>query len=83
MRYVAARLRAESENRAYRFYVSDTLKMIAENAGSEQTRYPAQRLADIILSPETDEEEDPRSCVEIVSDMWAKINGKGADDVTT
>ena len=41
------------------------------------------RFADTIRthSPEseTEEEEDPRSCKEIVKDMWKRIKGGGKD----
>lgn len=56
--------------------------MIAENAGSEQTKYPAQRFAEIINRP-VEDDDDTRTCGEIVTDMWERINGKGADDVTS
>lgn len=77
MRYVSAKLRQESDIRTYRFFVTDALKMITENqAGLEnKVRYITQRYSDTI-SNQPEQEEDPRSCVEIVADMWAKINGK-------
>ena len=82
MQYVAARLRQESDVRAYRFYISDALQMITENAASRdgQVRYLAQRYADVVDRTPDEQENDPRSCTEIVADMWAKLRGEEVDN---
>lgn len=49
MRYVSSRLQKEAREQAYRFYVSDCLKMISRNsARREGDEYMAARYSDII-----------------------------------
>ena len=62
----------------YRVYVSDALQTISENTGMAipKGRYMAQRYADIVYTDRTEREEDPRTCEEIVADMWKNLRGE-------
>lgn len=62
----------------YRVYVTDALQIISENTGVAipKGRYMAQRYADIVYTDNTEQEDDPRTCTEIVSDMWRKLRGE-------
>lgn len=64
----------QHDAKMYRFYVTDALKAIAENTmrfngGREMT----VRYADLVNREikKTEEEEDDRSCSEIVDDIWS------------
>lgn len=51
MRYALARLRKEDEERAYRFYVTDCLKMISRNTAAalrEGGQYISLRYSEMI-----------------------------------
>lgn len=78
MRYVLARAKQANETKMYRVYVTDALQTISENSGMAipKGRYMAQRYADIAYTDKTEQEEDPRSCKEIVSDMWKNLRGE-------
>ncbi len=63
----------------YRVYVTDALQIISENTGmaiQKGGRYMTQRYADIAYTDRTEQEEDPRSCKEIVTDMWKNLRGE-------
>lgn len=75
MRYVAARARTESALRAYRFYIADNVRVIGQNTANfvgEHGAYYPTRFEEL-LNPAEEPEEDTRSCVEIVHDMWKVI----------
>ena len=79
MRYVLARAKQESTTKMYRVYVTDALQIISENTAmviQQGGRYMAQRYADIVYADRTEQEEDTRSCKEIVSDMWRNLRGE-------
>lgn len=63
----------------YRVYVTDALQTVSENTGmmlKKGGRYMARRYADIVYADKTEQEEDPRTCKEIVSDMWKNLRGE-------
>lgn len=60
MRYVLARLKIEQREKAYRFYITDALKII----GGLNIRY-----ADIVGPAQS----DPRGAEQIKSDITAKL----------
>lgn len=70
MRYVLAQYRREQEDKAYRIYVTDALRLIAENtASSVGGKYITARFADVIAPPK---EEDNRTCEEITAEIIAR-----------
>ena len=70
MRYVLAQYRREQEDKAYRIYVTDALRMISENtASSVGGKYITARFADVIAPPK---EEDNRTCEEITAEIIAR-----------
>ena len=70
MRYVLAQYRREQEDKAYRIYVTDALRLISENtASSVGGKYITARFADVIAPPK---EEDNRTCEEITADIIAR-----------
>ena len=70
MRYVLAQYRREQEDKAYRFYVTDALRLISENtASSVGGKYITARFADVIAPPK---EEDNRTCEEITAEIIAR-----------
>lgn len=70
MRYVLAQYRREQEDKAYRIYVTDTLRLISENtASSVGGKYITARFADVIAPPK---EEDNRTCEEITAEIIAR-----------
>lgn len=50
MRYAKAKIRTELTQTAYRIYISDTLKVIAENTARSvpEGKYPTKRLVEIL-----------------------------------
>ena len=78
MRYVWAKARQESDLRAYRFYVTDSLQAIAHNTTGmvNEGMYMSRRFAEITDRESKQEEDDPRTCAEIVDDMWAVLRGE-------
>ena len=67
MRYVLAEYRREQEDKAYRIYVTDALRLISENtASSVGGKYITARFADVIAPPK---EEDNRTCEEITAEI--------------
>lgn len=70
MRYVLAQYRREQEDKAYRIYVTDALRLISENtASSVGGKYITTRFADVIAPPK---EEDNRTCEEITAEIIAR-----------
>ena len=70
MRYVLAQYRREQEDKAYRIYVTDALRLISENtASSVGGKYITARFADVIAPPR---EEDNRTCEEITAEIIAR-----------
>ena len=70
MRYVLAQYRREQEDKAYRIYVADALRLISENtASSVGGKYITARFADVIAPPK---EEDNRTCEEITAEILAR-----------
>lgn len=70
MRYVLAQYRWEQEDKAYRIYVTDALRLISENtASSVGGKYITARFADVIAPPK---EEDNRTCEEITAEIIAR-----------
>ena len=70
MRYVLAQYRREQEDKAYRIYVTDVLRLISENtASSVGGKYITARFADVIAPPK---EEDNRTCEEITAEIIAR-----------
>ena len=70
MRYVLAKYRREQEDKAYRIYVTDALRLISENtASSVGGKYITARFADVIAPPK---EEDNRTCEEITAEIIAR-----------
>lgn len=72
MRYAVAKARKNAEEKAYRIYVSDTLKMIAENTARAGGRYVTARYVDIIHP----KPEETRSADEIISHIKKKLEVK-------
>lgn len=70
MRYVLAQYRREQEDKAYRIYVTDALRLISENtASSVGGKYITARFADVIAPPK---KEDNRTCEEITAEIIAR-----------
>ena len=70
MRYALSQFKQEQKDKAYRIYVTDTLRLIAENtAYSVGGKYITARFADVIASPN---EEDNRTCEEITAEIIAR-----------
>ena len=70
MRYVLAQYRREQEDKAYRIYVTDALRLISENTASAVGgKYITARFADVIAPPK---EEDNRTCEEITAEIIAR-----------
>ena len=70
MRYVLAQYRRGQEDKAYRIYVTDALRLISENtASSVGGKYITARFADVIAPPK---EEDNRTCEEITAEIIAR-----------
>lgn len=70
MRYVLAQYRREQEDKAYRIYVTDALRLVSENtASSVGGKYITARFADVIAPPK---EEDNRTCEEITAEIIAR-----------
>lgn len=81
MRYVTARARQEGYDRTYRSYITDAARIISQNTARtvENGIYIEQRFADIFDEQGEPEEEDTRSCTEIVADMWKALKGGNHD----
>lgn len=81
--HVLAEIKKQNEEKAYKIYITDSLRAITNNIAQEasQERYYSimpMRWIDIIdARDEPQEQEDPRSCEEIAADIWKKIRGKG------
>lgn len=85
MRYAQARELQESEDKLRHVYVTDALKLIAENA--QKAAVPGVGVIDtgatltkrwielVHPKPQQEEPEDTRSCREITDDIWARIRG--------
>ena len=70
MRYALAQYRREQEDKAYRIYVTDALRLISENTASAVGgKYITARFADVIAPPK---EEDNRTCEEITAEIIAR-----------
>ena len=82
MAYVKSRLKEYSRDFAYKTYISDALRVIANNVatsvgGGEYARI-GQRYADIISTKKANETvEDNRPVIEVVHDMWEKVKKGG------
>ena len=84
---VSERLKQDKE-KLYRAYVTDALKIIAENTTHYQG---AEEMFDYgstlnarwidVLEPQKEEPTDDRSCEEIVDDIWERIRGTGNDSI--
>lgn len=69
MRYVLAQYRREQEDKAYRIYITDALRLISENtASSVGDKYITARFADVIDPPEVDN----RTCEDITADIISR-----------
>lgn len=69
MRYCTARLNEKARNDAYRIYVTDVLRIVAENtARYAGGNYIKARYADIIEP----KKQDNRTCEEITADIVAR-----------
>lgn len=67
MRYALSQFKQEQKDKAYRIYVTDTLRLIAENtARSVGGKYITARFADVIAPPR---KEENMNCREIVDDI--------------
>lgn len=84
--HVLAEIKKQSEEKAYKIYVTDALRAIANNsaqAAVEQRSYTSltKRWAEIIEPQEEPQEieEDTRSCEEIAADIWKRICRKGGE----
>lgn len=85
--HVLAEIKKQSEEKAYKIYVTDALRAIANNSAQiavEQRSYISltQRWIEIIdmqKMPQNEEEEDTRSCEEIAADIWKRICRKGGE----
>ena len=80
MRYVLARAAEKRRTMMYRVYVTDALKVISASAAgaSREGGYAmAERWADMVYTTTEPEEDDPRTCVEIVADMWTRLREGG------
>ena len=74
MRYVTAKARQESKNRAYRIYVTDGIKIITENTARYfGGRHFEARFIDVIEPPP----EETRTSDEIVENIREKIKKLG------
>lgn len=70
-------LRKEAEERAYRYYLTDTLMAISESAAKfGGGPYIKQRYADIIAPKEEPVEEEDRSPEEIIANIRKAIRGQ-------
>lgn len=84
--HVIAEIKRQDEEKAYKIYVTDALRAIANNsaqAAVEQRSYTSltKRWAEIIEPQEEPQEieEDTRSCEEITADIWKRICRKGGE----
>lgn len=70
MRYAIAQHRREQEDKAYRVYVTDAVRIITENtAASVNGKFFTGRFVDIW---EPQKEEPKKSCKEITDDIIAR-----------
>lgn len=73
--YCAAEWRAEQEEKAYRIYVTDTLKCIAENTAKfGGGNYIKTRFYDVINIEPEKESTEIRTPEEVIDYMLDKIN---------
>ena len=81
--HVLIEIKKLNEEKSYKVYISDALRAIVNNSAQiavEQRFYILlqKRWIEIITPQETPQEiDDPRTCEEIVNDMWKRIKGKG------
>lgn len=77
-----------SEERIYRIYITDALKVIAENtthfAGVDEFidygSTMSMRWADV-LEPQKEEVVDDRPCADIAHEIWERIRGTSNDSI--
>lgn len=85
--HVLIEIKKRNKDKVYKIYISDALRAIANNTAQIALKKQSyilleKRWIDIIdYKNKTNEqpEDDPRSCDEIVSDMWKRIRGKGEE----
>jgi hypothetical protein len=76
MRYALARAKQDSVDKAYRVYVTDALKAIAENtARYVGGGYIKARYADLI-EPKPEETRTPEQIVDRMKEKIAKVGGE-------
>lgn len=72
MRYARYKEEDDSKYRAYRIYVTDALKVVAENTAKfVGGASPKRRYADLFMKPVQEE----RSADEIINSIKAKLEG--------
>jgi hypothetical protein len=76
--YCIASLKKKRENKAFKTYVTDALKAIADNtAGGEQRHYMSVRWVEMI-EPQIEPEKSPEEqAAEIIAHMKKVITGNG------
>ena len=76
MRYVHAKLADDEKSRAYRFYATDVLKMIAENTARFMGgTSPTKRYYEIVVPPVI----ETRTSEEIITGIKDKIQKIGGE----
>lgn len=81
--HVLIEIKKLNEEKSYKVYISDALRAIVNNSAQvavEQRFYISlqKRWIEIITPQEKSQEiDDPRTCEEIVNDIWKRIRGKG------
>lgn len=83
--HVLIEIKRLNEEKSYKIYISDALHALVNNSAQvavEQRSYISikKRWIDVVISKRSPQKvDDPRSCKEIVSDMWKRIRGKGGN----
>lgn len=72
-----AKAKRRSEDIAYKVYVTDTLKMIAESAAGGDRKYTAVRFYDTLnLRQEKEESRTPDEIIERVKNSLRRVRGE-------
>lgn len=79
--HCVAFFRNQQKDEAYRIYITDTLKAIAENTSKQfGGQYPKLRYADLIKAADaTEPTQETRTPQEIISNMKNKLNSLAGD----
>lgn len=77
LRYCMVKAKRRSEEIAYKVYVTDTLKMIAESAAGGERRYTAARFYDTLnLRREKEDDREPEEIIKSVLNGLKRLKGE-------